>query len=305
MGMVLGFVLFGLNIVGLVMFRKKMDEKYLFDHPFLIYGGYIALFAILFGLPKSRIVVPVMLSIVALITIIAIIIRIVNVNQKKKQHELNIALLDAVKNDDKDTVQKLLSEVILLENEQGLLQAAIENNDKEIIELLIEKGADINTSYDTGETMLEFAKNNEMVEFLRSKGAKTNAEIKNLAVEIYSLGIRYSTGSGVEKDENKAFEYYRKAAEMGNVLAQNSLAHCYYEGVGVYRDVNMALRWWEDASDQGLSEAMYNIGVCYYNGFVTGIQDVLMAGKWWKKAADLGYPEAIMSLNELKSKGLA
>ena len=39
----------------------------------------------------------------------------------------------------------------------------------------------------------------------------------------YSLGMMYFTGTGVEKDMKRAFEYFAKAADKGHAKAQYNL----------------------------------------------------------------------------------
>ena len=49
----------------------------------------------------------------------------------------------------------------------------------------------------------------------------------------YYLGICYETGVGVEmSDDNKAAEYYQRAAELGHPDAQYNLAVFYEDGYG-------------------------------------------------------------------------
>ena len=47
------------------------------------------------------------------------------------------------------------------------------------------------------------------------------------------LGILYSTGVGVEKNDATAVEWLRLSAEQGNARAQSKLGKCYADGVGV------------------------------------------------------------------------
>ena len=43
----------------------------------------------------------------------------------------------------------------------------------------------------------------------------------------FNLGICYQNGIGVEKDEIKAFEFFKKSAEKKCVNAQCQLGECY------------------------------------------------------------------------------
>lgn len=47
------------------------------------------------------------------------------------------------------------------------------------------------------------------------------------------LGMAYQSGIGVEKDEKEAVNWYRKAAEQGNVRAQFMLGMAYQNGICV------------------------------------------------------------------------
>ena len=46
------------------------------------------------------------------------------------------------------------------------------------------------------------------------------------------LGLCYSEGKGVPKDQVEAVNWHRKAADQGNAVAQNLLANCYLDGLG-------------------------------------------------------------------------
>ena len=69
----------------------------------------------------------------------------------------------------------------------------------------------------------------------------------------------YAEGQGVPKDSAKAVELFTKAAEQGNVDAQNNLGVMYFVGEGVSRDVNKAKQWFEKAAAQGNEEAKGNL----------------------------------------------
>ena len=57
----------------------------------------------------------------------------------------------------------------------------------------------------------------------------------------FNLAVCYEDGIGVEKDEQKAVEWYKKAAKQGDVKAQNNLALCYEDGIGVEKDEKQAV----------------------------------------------------------------
>ena len=69
--------------------------------------------------------------------------------------------------------------------------------------------------------------------------------------EMYRLGNSYLYGEGVPRIEDEAFQWFRKAAELGNADAQCSLGFCYENSIGVYKDKKEAMKWYQKAADQG------------------------------------------------------
>lgn len=65
------------------------------------------------------------------------------------------------------------------------------------------------------------------------------------------LGELYEKGYGVERDMIRSIEWYRKAAQSGNVYAQMSLGHFYDKGIGVPLDRKQALYWFTLAATNG------------------------------------------------------
>lgn len=57
----------------------------------------------------------------------------------------------------------------------------------------------------------------------------------------YNLGARYATGLGVKQNNQKAVQWYRKAAEQGHAKAQCVLGLRYVKGDGVSQDYQKAV----------------------------------------------------------------
>jgi TPR repeat protein len=66
----------------------------------------------------------------------------------------------------------------------------------------------------------------------------------------YELGFYYEHGEGVEKDLEKAFEWYTKSAEQGDKNAQNHLGLCYANGNGVEQNLHRAIEWFHKSAEQ-------------------------------------------------------
>ncbi|MDB5308928.1 MAG: hypothetical protein JWO38_3130 [Gemmataceae bacterium] len=70
------------------------------------------------------------------------------------------------------------------------------------------------------------------------------------------LGCLFDGGKGVPKDDGRATELYRRAAELGDKFGQFNLAVMFNQGRGVPgRDVNGAIAWFRRAARQGIADA--------------------------------------------------
>ena len=95
--------------------------------------------------------------------------------------------------------------------------------------------------------------------------------------EYNSLKIKYDAEQGdteaqfqlaemSKSDKEKAFYWYKKAAESNHSKAQFALALCYRHGRGVSRDPSQAFFWLEKAAEQGHGEAQSILSLCYGKG---------------------------------------
>lgn len=102
-----------------------------------------------------------------------------------------------------------------------------------------------------------------------------------------NLGYMLEMGLGVTKDLTKAVEWYRRSAERGNAYSQCNLANCLYNGNGIERDYSEAAKWYKKAAEQGHAVAQTGLGFCYQFG--NGVEkDYSEAMKWWRKSAEQG-----------------
>ena len=77
----------------------------------------------------------------------------------------------------------------------------------------------------------------------------------------YNLGVRYENGRGVRKNQQKAFWWWRVAAEHGHPQAQYNLGLMYSNGEGVPEDYQEARKWYRLAAEQGDATAQYQLGI--------------------------------------------
>ena len=91
---------------------------------------------------------------------------------------------------------------------------------------------------------------------------KSKAEGGDVQAQL-ALAKAYDLGEGVPRDEEKAVQWWEKAADQGNVSAQVSLGSVYSLGVGVPKNYAAAVRWWKKAAEQGDVTAEGNLGTAY------------------------------------------
>lgn len=85
---------------------------------------------------------------------------------------------------------------------------------------------------------------------------------KNDGASYVDLAQTYSR----EGNEEKAFECYMKAAEMGYTEAYYNVANAYLNGEGVERDFDKAFEWFRKAADSGYTYAKLKLAECYKRG---------------------------------------
>jgi len=116
------------------------------------------------------------------------------------------------------------------------------------------------------------------------------------------LGLAYSVGIGLSKDDATAVKFYSKAAEQGDAWAQANLGCCYYEGVGIEGNKAEGAKWLLKAADQGLQLPTRFLDDYFYNG-VGFEENEAEAVKWYRKAAEQGDARAQNSLGDCYNLG--
>lgn len=82
-----------------------------------------------------------------------------------------------------------------------------------------------------------------------------------------AVGESYASGSGVPQDYNAAAEWYRKAADKGDLAGELHLAALYRDGGKDFdRDMVQAAQWYRKAADQGDVSAQGTMGTLYSMG---------------------------------------
>lgn len=120
----------------------------------------------------------------------------------------------------------------------------------------------------------------------------------NASAQFY-IGLIYEQGRGVPEDEQKAIEWYHKAAEGGFTSAQKNLANRYFLGKGVKKDFKQAVYWWSKAAEEEEEMSLFMLGKCYENGL--GVQkNYLESILYYQRAIDT---EVLDEYDEETAKG--
>lgn len=80
----------------------------------------------------------------------------------------------------------------------------------------------------------------------------------------YRLGQMLHTGTGTEKDDAAAADYWERSARLGNVNAQYALGKLWLENGG--ENPEQAVAWIAKAADAGNAAAQYALGKLYRDG---------------------------------------
>lgn len=141
------------------------------------------------------------------------------------------------------------------------------------------------------------------------------ADNGNVFSNVY-MALCYQNGTGVDKDADKAIDYYIKAGEKNSVDAQREVALLYmntrrpneaapwfkrgadngdlsstyyygkllHDGNGIQKDEQLGFIYLQRAAEAGFTQGQFEVGNCFYNG--EGITKNLdLAAQWYKKAA--------------------
>lgn len=107
----------------------------------------------------------------------------------------------------------------------------------------------------------EFEKNDLAFQFLERQMGATGGRPVDPMLH-YLMGVCYYGGFGVEACETTAVEWFRLAAEQGDVVTQSFLGVFYYRGIVVEQSEAEAAKWIQLAAEHG--DVLAFVGACYH-----------------------------------------
>ena len=132
--------------------------------------------------------------------------------------------------------------------------------------------------------------------------ALRQAAVNGNPAAMFEVGLRYNEGKLLEKDLNKAAEWYQRAADSDLAPAQFRLASLYEKGTGVEKSLPKAISLYKKAADAGNARAMHNLAVLYTGP--EGGPKVQEATELFKKAGSLGVQDSQFNLGILYGRGM-
>src|SRR5262249_55213793 len=113
----------------------------------------------------------------------------------------------------------------------------------------------------------------------------------------------YETGEGIEKNEEKAVEWFQKAADNKSSYGEANLGRCNQYGIGTKKKIDQAVKYYQASASQASPYGQTLLAWCYEHGY--GIkQDLKKALTLYRTAADKGWPLAASNLSRCYQKGI-
>lgn len=121
----------------------------------------------------------------------------------------------------------------------------------------------------------------------------------------YHLARLYESGyDSIPQDTLKSVALFRRAAELGNIHAQNYYGFLLYNGMGTAQNKNQGLEWITRAAEGGDLSAANNLGWMILSADTAEDEkDYAKAAQWLSKAANGGVPSAMSMLADLYRDG--
>lgn len=119
----------------------------------------------------------------------------------------------------------------------------------------------------------------------------------------FNLGTFHLYGLSVPQNQDKAFGYYKTAAEMGHVGAMVAVGQIYASPAFAGRDLKAAQNWFEIAARAGNPLAMRSLGSMSLEGI--GMEkNEKTAFEWFERAGRNGDPVSQVKLGFMLQRGL-
>lgn len=119
----------------------------------------------------------------------------------------------------------------------------------------------------------------------------------------FQLARKLLAGDGVSKDEKKAFDLMKAAADQGHADAIGGVGYFYSIGLVVPKDDMLAIEWFRKGAEKGSAKSQLNLGKMLLEGKAGAAVDAessrVQGLQWIAKSADQGLSEAQLSYGKV------
>jgi SEL1 protein len=128
------------------------------------------------------------------------------------------------------------------------------------------------------------------------------ADLGDVSSQVIIGRLFYYGSHGVDVNYEKAFEYFQKAAQLGNTQAKAFLGEMYLWGHGVLQDNKTALKFFEESVMENDPTGLNNLGLMYLHGIEVK-QDLNRAYELFTSSEKQGHPQAQLNLGLMHYNG--
>lgn len=182
----------------------------------------------------------------------------------------------------------------------------IPKDDKEAIRLLV-KAAEMGepSAQSVLGTVIELGKYGFDVDIRESLNWYMKAAQKGNALAQLKVGDAYIEGDLLQRDEDKGIEYLTKAAEQNEIHAIHRLGLYYDQGLGEIKpNKELSFKWYMKGALLEDIRSEFRVGFCYLVG--SGVEkNEKEAAKWLFKAGDKGHADAAYTVGTMLLREMA
>lgn len=122
--------------------------------------------------------------------------------------------------------------------------------------------------------------------------------LENTEALLYA-GLCLANSEQVDEEKtSKIVDYWTKAAKLGNDVAKVNLGLLYYDGKIVPQNYEEAFKWFAEAAEVGNIAGVFQTGLCYHNG--KGVEkDIEKAIEYYKKGMEHGDVQCAHNLGSI------
>lgn len=119
---------------------------------------------------------------------------------------------------------------------------------------------------------------------------------------LFGLGLLYYKGWGRDTDYQEALKWFKKSAEQNNAFAQEMIGWMHQYGKGLDKNYEEAFKWYRQSANKGNVLAQFDLAELYFYG--RGVtKDYSKAVYWLRKSAEQGDDRAQAKLGYMFING--